>query len=261
MIKPTQIFTVLAMAGLLSLTACGGSDGPAAQSPQAAAPAAPTPPVVTPPAPTPVAATVALDFNTGIDGWTAGVADYTDGTEPTATGYGWSALPAPLSGKHGFYLASRNNSDDVLTFAKRQLSGFVAGAKYALTFEMSYATDAAAGCFGVGGSRGESVYMVAAASADEPKVVKNTDGNYRLNLDRGNQGAGGPQGVVLGTQGVEGLDCNGGHWAVTSRTSTEAINVTADKEGKLWIVLGTDSAFESANAFYLMGATVNAKPL
>lgn len=250
MIKQSQIFTALAMAGLLSLTACGGSDGPAAQPPQAA-----------PPPPTPVASTTVVDFSKGIDGWTAGVADYTEGTEPTATGYGWSALPAPLAGKHGYYLASRNNSDDVLTFVKHQMTGFVAGAKYALTFEMNYATDAAAGCFGVGGSRGESVYMIAAAGTDEPKVVKNTDGNFRLNLDRGNQAAPGPQGVVLGTQGVEDLSCDGGSWAVTSRKSADAITVTADKEGKLWVVLGTDSAFESANAFYLLGATINAKPL
>ena len=255
MIKQSQIFTALAMAGLLSLTACGGSDGPAAQSPQA------SPPVATVPPPTPVASTTVVDFSKGIDGWTASVADYTEGTEPTATGYGWSALPAPLAGKHGYYLASRNNSDDVLTFVKHQMTGFVAGAKYALTFEMNYATDAAAGCFGVGGSRGESIYMIAAAGTDEPKVVKNTDGNFRLNLDRGNQAAPGPQGVVLGTQGVEDLSCDGGSWAVTSRKSTDAITVTADKEGKLWVVLGTDSAFESANAFYLLGATINAKPL
>jgi hypothetical protein len=250
MIKQTQIFTAFAMAGLLSLTACGGSDGPAAQTPQAA-----------PPPPVPVASTTVVDFSKGIDGWTAGVADYTEGTEPTATGYGWSALPAPLAGKHGYYLASRNNSDDVLTFVKHQMTGFVAGAKYALTFEMNYATDAAAGCFGVGGSRGESVYMIAAAGTDEPKVVKNTDGNFRLNLDRGNQAAPGPQGVVLGTQGVEDLSCDGGSWAVTSRKSADPITVTADKEGKLWVVLGTDSAFESANAFYLLGATINARPL
>lgn len=249
MIKHTRIFAVLATAGLLTLTACGGSDGPAA------------PPQAAPPPPTPVASTVSVDFSKGIDGWSAGVADYTEGTEPTATGYGWSALPPPLSGKHGYYLASHNNSDDALTFVKHQLSGFVAGAKYALTFEMSYATDAAAGCFGVGGSRGESVYMVAAAATDEPKVVKNTDGNYRLNLDRGNQGAAGPQGVVLGTQGVDGLNCDGGAWATTSRKSGDAIAVTADKEGKLWVVLGTDSAFEAGNAFYLLGASINAKPL
>jgi predicted small lipoprotein YifL len=251
MIKHTQILTVLAMTSLLTLTACGGSDGPAAPPPAAA----PVPP------PTPVASTIKVDFQTGIDGWTAGVSDYTDETAPTATGYGWSALPSSLPGKRGYYLASRNNSDDVLTFVKHQYTGFVAGAKYKLTFELNYATDAAAGCFGVGGSRGESVYLVAAAGTDEPKVVKGSDGYYKLNLDRGNQAAAGPQGVVLGTQGVEGLSCDGGTWAAATRSSTDAITVTADKEGKLWVVLGTDSAFESANALYLLGATINVKPL
>jgi hypothetical protein len=31
-------------------------------------------------------------------------------------------------------------------------------------------------------------------------------------------------------------------------------------DGKFWIVLGTDSAFEGTNDLYLLGAVVNVKP-
>jgi hypothetical protein len=248
--KHTLIFSTLAVAGLLS--ACGGSDNPVAQTPPpASAPVAP---------PVPVASTIVVDFSKGIDGWSAGVADYHDGTEPSEAASGWSKLPPPVGGM-GYYIVSHNNSDDVFTFTKRQFGGLVAGAKYKLSFEMRYATSAATGCFGVGGARGESIYMVAAANTDEPKVVKQADGRYRLNFDHGDQAESGVQGKVLGTQGIEGLECDGSGFAVATRKSDQTVTVQADKEGKFWLVLGTDSAFEGTNALYLLGATVDVKPL
>jgi hypothetical protein len=52
---------------------------------------------------------------------------------------------------------------------------------------------------GVGGSRGENVYMVAAVATDEPKLVKqSSDSRYRLNFDHGDQAGSGKQGKVLG---------------------------------------------------------------
>lgn len=239
--------SALAAAALLSLAACGGDNY---QSPPLAAP---------PPPPKPVASTVTIDFTKGIDGWVAGVSDYSDGDEPSETGAGWSKLPPPVGGM-GYYLVSHNNSDDVFTFVKRQFTGLVPNAKYTISFEMSYATSAATGCFGVGGSRGESVYMVAAAATDEPKVVKQSTGRYRLNFDHGDQAVSGQQGKVLGVQGIEGLDCNGNEFAKTTRSSDETISLTADKDGKFWIVLGTDSAFEGTNALYLLGAVAQVKP-
>lgn len=270
MSKHTRIFTALAMTGMLSLTACGGSGGPAEQAPPVVSPAPPPPPVTPPPPPappapppTPVASTITVDFTKGIEGWTAGVADYLDGNEPTEAASGWSKVPPPVHGM-GYYIVSHNNSDDVFTFTKHQVGGFVPGAKYTLTFELSYATSAATGCVGVGGARGDSIYMVGAAAMDEPKVVKygiEEQHRYRLNIDHGDQAVSGEQGKILGLLGIEGLDCNGNDFATATRTSKEPVTVQADKDGKFWIVLGTDSAFEGTNAIYLLGAVVNAKPL
>jgi hypothetical protein len=243
-------YSALALAAALALSACGGGFDNTYTPPPAAPPAPP---------PTPVASVIKVDFTQGIDGWTPGVADYVDGDEPSETGYGWSKLPAPLEGK-GYFLTSHNNSDDVLTYAKHQVGGFVPGAKYNLTFSMTYATDASTQCFGVGGSRGLGIFMVAAASGDEPKTVKQANGAYRLNLDRGNNGESGTQGKTLGVLGSEDLECGAGVWVKQTRASDEAIPVTADKDGKLWIVLGADSGFEATNAWFLLGATVNVKP-
>ena len=251
MFNQTKMMSALALSGMLALTACGGG------TEVVVGPATPVAPVVPP---KPVASTITVDFNAGIDGWSADVADFTEETRPVDVAAVWQDLPAPLTGK-GYYLISTNKSDDVMTFVKRQVGGFVPGAKYAVTFAMRYATDAGSGCMGVGGSRGDSMWMVVAASADEPKTVKQADGEYRLNLERGNQAESGRQGKVIGLQGGEGLGCSGGKWAAQERKSDEAIALQADKDGKFWIVLGTDSGFESTNALYLQGATVDVKPL
>lgn len=243
--------SISALALALALTACGGSDNTSTKQPVGSpAPA---------PAPTPTASTITIDFNKGIDGWTAGVADYHDGTEPTETGAGWSKLPVPFTGM-GYYMRSHNNSDDVFTYAKRQFSGFVPNAKYNLTIEMSYVTSASNGCMGVGGARGEAVFMVGAAIDFEPKLVKASDGRYVLNFDHGDQGNSGKQGKVLGRQGIDGLECDGTAYGKATRKSDEVIPVQADMDGKFWIVLGTDSAFEGTNDLYLTGAVVNVKP-
>lgn len=251
MSKATFPMTALALAGTLLLSACGGDDTTIA--PISGPIPAPVPVV-------PVASTLKVDFNAGTDGWTLGTADHFEGDKPEAVSSEWKALPAPLKGK-GYYIASTNRSDDVLTYVKHQYGGYVPGAKYALTFEMTYATDAGSACFGVGGSRGSSIYMIVAASADEPKTVQDSDKRYHLNLDRGNQSQSGRQGKVLGIQGDESLRCEGGVWASQTRKSDEAIELQADKDGKFWIVLGTDSGYEADNAFYLQSATVNVKPL
>ncbi len=251
MFDQTKMMSALVLSGMLALTACGGGTDVVVGPAKPAAPVAP---------PKPVASTITVDFNAGIDGWSADVADFTEETKPVDVAAAWKDLPAPLTGK-GYYLISTNKSDDVMTFVKRQVGGFVPGAKYAVTFAMRYATDAGSGCMGVGGSRGDSMWMVVAASADEPKTVKQADGEYRLNLERGNQAESGRQGKVIGLQGGEGLGCSGGKWATQERKSDEAIELQADKDGKFWIVLGTDSGFESTNALYLQGATVNVKPL
>lgn len=251
MFEQTKIMSALALSGALALSACGGGTDVVVGPAKPAAPVAPA---------KPVASTITVDFNAGIDGWSADVADFTEETKPVDVAAAWKEMPAPLSGK-GYYLISTNKSDDVLTFVKHQVGGFVPGAKYALTFAMRYATDAGTGCLGVGGSRGESMWMVVAAGADEPKVVKQADGEYRLNLERGNQAESGRQGHVIGLQGGEGLGCAGGKWASQERKSDQAIELRADQDGKFWIVLGIDSGFESTNALYLQGATVNVKPL
>jgi hypothetical protein len=235
----------------LALTACGGSDNTSTKQPVGSpAPA---------PAPTPTASTITIDFNKGIDGWTAGVADYHDGTEPTETGAGWSKLPVPFTGM-GYYMRSHNNSDDVFTFAKRQFSGLVPNAKYTLTFEMSYATSAptAAWASAARAARTSTWWPPSPPTSPSGQAKQRQPLSPELRSRRPGRLRQAGQGA--GPQGIDGLDCGGTEFAKATRKSDEAIAFTADKDGKFWIVLGTDSAFEGTNDLYLLGAVVNVKP-
>lgn len=242
---PKKAIAALSVAGLFTLSACGGGW-------------VPVPDMFNPHLPDPVASTVTVDFNNGIDGWHGDVADYRAGNPPTEVAFAWKDLPAPLSGK-GYYMASHNDKvNDVLTYVTRQLDGFVKNTHYDVTFELRYATNAGAGCGTA--SRGDNIYMVAAASYNNIETVLQPGSRAGLNLDRGNQGVSGTMGKVLGTQGVPGLACDGGTWVSTTTRTSEPIKVSADKDGRFWIMLGNDSGFEGTNAVYLQGATVRITP-
>jgi hypothetical protein len=234
-----------AIAILALLAACGGDN-------LSAPPQGALPPVLK-------AVQITADFNQGIEGWTGGSSDYSAADAPDNVVFEQRALGAPLTGK-GYYVAGHNRSDDLFLYVKKQFGGFVPAASYQVTFTVKFATDVPSGCMGVGGSPGESVWVVGAASDVEPKSVVN-NGRSEMNIDRGNQGGGGKAGQVLGTIGNSVTDC--GKPVLESKTlkSKEALTVKADAEGKLWLLVGIDSGFESASHLTFQSVVLDAEPV
>src|SRR2546430_15676422 len=119
-----------------------------------------------------------FDFRNGAQGWQEGFADYPPATDKTGF-YELLAeirtLPAELgTSGTGFYIQGNNHSDDLFMFLKRRLNaadGIVAGQAYQITFTLVFASNAASGCVGVGGSPGDSVTLKAGASPAEPKAL------------------------------------------------------------------------------------------
>jgi hypothetical protein len=208
---------------------------------------------------TPTEVRVVADFNQSIEGWSGGSSDYTEQDAPKAVIFEQRALAAPLTGK-GYYVAGTNQSDDLLLYVKKQFSGMAPSTSYQLTFTVKFASDVSSGCLGVGGSPGESVWMIGAASDVEPKTILKA-GRNELNIDRGNQAGGGTAGQALGTLGNSVLNCGPQVNEIKTVKSAVPLVAKSDAAGKIWLLLGMDSGFEAASHVSFTQMTVDAVPV
>src|SRR5215207_90535 len=149
---------------------------------------------------------VSFEFRTGSLGWQAGFADY-----PPSNDNGFYELRAEMrnlppeisTNGTGFYLHGNNHSDDLFMYLKRRLSaadGIVAGQAYEVSFTLVLASNAA-GCSGIGGAPGESVFLKVGASPAEPLALLDASrftSYLRMNVAKGNQSQGGLAASVAG---------------------------------------------------------------
>ncbi len=194
-----------------------------------------------------------VDFSTGQHGWTAGFADYPVGEDDFyELESDYRALPAPLdTSRRALYISGNNHSDDLFMFWKGQIVGLAPNTSYRVRFEVEFATNAPAGCVGVGGSPGESVWVKAGASQAEPEAV-DVGGFFQMSIDKGNQAIGGEKALVLGDV-ASSQTCGQGQpqWEIKQLTSgAETITVTAVGDGRVWLLMGTDSGFEATTSLY-----------
>lgn len=197
-----------------------------------------------------VEAGVSFAFEDGAEGWTAGFADLPVDFDPSLyeLDSGHWPLPDGLEGR-GLYIQGHNRSDDLFMFYKRPIDGLEPDAEYAAVLTLDLATNVPAGLVGIGGSPGESVFVKAGASTDEPLAPEDDSGYFRMNIDKGNQSNGGESMVVVGH--VAHPAVAGEEYRIkTLGNSASPVKVTADGEGRLWLIVGTDSGFEGLSAFY-----------
>ena len=202
--------------------------------------------------------TIADDFSRGSGGWLAGFSDY--GFEQG--GMLRVAEPRPLPAEvnpdgalHGYYLHGNNNSDDLFMYLRKPLGpsdGIAPGAAYEVDFFIEAASDAPSGCAGVGGSPGDGVYLKVGASAIEPVGIFDEVEGLRLNLDKGDQSQSGSDATIAGViaNGSECTNENMGVYRLIERRQKHASPVRADPSGNLWLLVGTDSAFEGLTGLY-----------
>lgn len=193
---------------------------------------------------------VTFDFHGGMEGWQGDFADYPVGEESfyeLSVEHG--TLPAPLNQSEGSIRQSGNNhSDDLFMYVSRKLTGLAPGRSYRGTVTVRFATDAPENSVGVGGSPGKSVYVKAGFSAVEPTRRVDELNHYRLNLDKGNQAQGGADVITIG----DFANGTAEEWEFRLKTlaTTTPLNVSANDAGELWVVVGTDSGFESTTTIF-----------
>ncbi|HEX8097185.1 MAG TPA: hypothetical protein VF507_04085, partial [Pyrinomonadaceae bacterium] len=168
----------------------------------------------------------------------------------------------------GFYIQGNNHSDDLFMFLKRRLGpteGIVAGQTYELYFTLVFASSAPSGCGGIGGSEGDSVYLKAGALPAEPLALMDESRptpNLRMNVDKGDQSLGGLAASVAGDIG-NGQPCTSDARPFVSveRTHRHTSPVTANAQGDLWLLVGTDSGFEGFTSLYYQRIDVTLVPV
>jgi hypothetical protein len=191
------------------------------------------------------------DFEDDAQGWLGGFADLPAERDPNLYELDWGHRPLPsgLPG-HGIYLQGHNRSDDLFMYLQRPVEGLRPGGSYRVTYAIELASNVPGGMMGIGGSPGESVYVKVGASNVKPDAEPNATGLLEMNIDKGNQSQSGSDMVVIGDVTHPEVSGNG-EFAIKS-LSSEGFDLlaTADKDGRLWLIVGTDSGFEGLTTLY-----------
>ena len=207
--------------------------------------------------------TARVDFSTGQHGWTAGFSDYPPADEAIYhLQSDYRTLPAPLdTSQRALFISGVNRSDDLFMYWKGQIVGLSPGTRYRASFEVEFATNAPSGCVGVGGAPGENVWIKAGATDIEPESV--LDGSFLImNIDKGNQLTSGENAFVLGDV-ASSQPCGEGEpqWELKRLSSMETVDVTADSDGRIWLLVGSDSGFESITSLYYTRVLATFEPI
>ena len=190
-------------------------------------------------------------FDQDAEGWVVGFADLPAERDPSLyeLGSGHRPLPSDLPGS-GIYVQGHNRSDDLFMYLKRPVRGLRPNATYRLEFAIELATNVPENMMGIGGSPGTSVYVKVGASTIEPTAAPDASDWLRMNIDKGNQAQQGQDMINVGHVAhpeVPGED----EFRIKSLSSEGmAFEATADAEGSLWLIVGTDSGFEGLTTLY-----------
>jgi hypothetical protein len=203
-----------------------------------------------------------VNFSSGNNGFVGDFSDYPVNQEAFfELAWGWENVPEAQSGddstslKKGLFLAGNNHSDDLWMFVKRRIEGLMPNRSYFLTFSIVIETDVPTDQMGAGGSPGEGVTVKVGASTREPKKV-NKQGYYQMNIDKGNQAIGGKNALVIGDLSNPLVDPENRKYQ-PKQLNGGSLQVNSDKQGCIWIFIGSDSGFEAKSKFYITEVKVD----
>jgi len=155
------------------------------------------------------------------------------------------------------YISGINPSDDLFMFMKRKITGLQRNTTYHVTFVVEFASSVPTNAFGVGGGPGESVVMKAGLTLIEPDTIISQEGGpyVIMNIDKGNQSQ---PGVDMDTIGHVGVSDTTTVWTTkTNDNIGHPFTFTTDNTGTGWLIIGTDSGFESQTELYYSSVTVD----
>ena len=190
-------------------------------------------------------------FNSDAQGWTAGFADLPVDHDQQFFELDsvHRQLPDGLHQSRGMFMQGHNRSADLFMYLKRRVDGLQPNTTYDVSVSLDLATNVQAGLFGIGSAPGEGVSVKAGASTVEPTAAEGDNQHLRMNIDKGNQSQGGEDMVVIGN--VAHSEVTGSeHRLKTLDNAEQPLSVETDGNGRVWLIVGTDSGFEGLTAIY-----------
>ncbi len=206
-----------------------------------------------------VAQTFTFDFSEDHQNFEGGVSDFAvaQSDQHEFTFENTNFLPPLDTLRLAQYISGINPSDDLFMYMKRQITGLQPNTMYSVTFIVEFASKVATNAFGVGGAPGESVYMKAGLTLLEPDTMIINEGEpyVVMNIDKGNQSQ---PGVAMDTIGHVGVEDTTTVWAEKINHNIDhPFYFTTDNTGSAWIIIGTDSGFESKTELFYSRVTVD----
>jgi hypothetical protein len=204
---------------------------------------------------------VSFRFARGDQGWRTQFADLPADTEGTdyELRSGWRRLPDGLPGG-GVMLAGMNRSDDLWMSAYRRIGGLRPGACYRMAGSVRLATNAPTGVPGAGGSPGEGVTVKVGLLRARPGLVTDELGWLRVDFDKGNQSTSGRDAKRVGHLGDDRVVDDSYVRKTFPVRPRLGLRTHADDRGRVWVVVGTDSGFESRTVTYLDRVDLSLRP-
>ena len=117
-----------------------------------------------------------------------------------------------------------------------------------------------------GGPPGEALIIKGGATDALPANVQQPgSGGFTFvttNFDHGGQRNPGANAAVMGDLAFGGGTCTGGVYQLkTLNTGGNGVRIRSDSQGRLWLILGSDSGFEGLTKFYFLEGFANLTPV
>lgn len=203
-----------------------------------------------------------FDFSRGAQGWRPHLADFSRGMRNDLQfQHGIRPLPSGLGSGRGYFVQTMNRSDDLFVYLWRELRGLRPGQTYQVNYQITFASEAPSGGFGVGGAPGEAVILKAGASSQRPSVTLDDSGTYRTNIDHGEQSQGGSAASNVGNIANGRSAEDPARFVSLTRNHVHPFVIKADSRGRIYLVVGTESGYEGLTRMYYQRIKVQVLPV
>jgi hypothetical protein len=196
--------------------------------------------------------TVESDLTKGRDDWEGDFTGYPASWEDSVE-YElkcvYTDVPDNVGPFKGLMISGNNHGDALFMFIKNKVTGLAPNTDYALVFGVELSCNAS-----TGSESPKNVFLKVGASTEEPKKIKAGE-DCVFNLDKGSEpGLSGSDMMVLGD-----LAASTQEYALIKRNSsnhTTPFIVRTNANGELWLVIGTESAYQGETIVYYTGVEV-----